>query len=385
MNILFFNFEYPPLGGGGGVMTAQLAEELAKRHTIHVITTAFHGSKSYEFLNGVHIHRVFVVGRTSIPTATFISLVTFAPAAFIKGLRLTRKHGFDIINAHFVIPSGLPALWLARLRKIPLVITLVGGDIYDPSKGISPHRHGIFRATIRSILRHAHAITAISQDTKQRAIELHGITQDITVVPIGLVPHPCDPLPREALGLLDSDFVCLSIGRLVPRKGYETLLEAWKNISGAHLLIVGDGPLRNALQSSIEKYQLSDRVRLLGFLSEPEKQAILRTSNAYVSAAQHEGFGIVFLEAMDAGLPIVAANDGGQKDFLEHGKNALLIPPHHTNKIASAVLQLVDDRSLRDTMRKQNREDVRKYYIDTTANLLRQVLFNTVEHYEHIH
>ena len=385
MNILLINFEYPPLGGGGGVMTAQIAEELAKRHTVHVITTAFANTKHYEFIHGVHIHRVSVLGRTTIPTATFISLITFAPASLALGLSLTRKHAFDIINAHFVIPSGVPALMLAMIRKIPLVVTLVGGDIYDPSKGISPHRHGIFRSTIRTILRHANAITAISQDTKQRAIELHSVSQDITVIPIGLVPYPCNAIPREALGLTDTDFLCVSIGRLVPRKGYETLLDAWRNIPNAHLLIIGDGPLRRSLQSLIDTYQLSNRVRLVGFISEQEKQGMLRTANLYVSAAQHEGFGIVFLEAMDAGLPIVAANDGGQKDFLEHGKNALLVPPHDTKKITSAVLQIMENPDLRTTIQEHNKEDVRGYYIDKTAGLLEDVLLDTVAHYERHH
>jgi len=382
MTILFINFEYPPLGGGGGVMTAQIAQELAKRHTVHVITTAFKHAKRYDFIDGVHVHRVGVVGRTSLPTATLVSLLTFVPSAFITGLALTKKHAFDIINAHFVIPSGVPALMLARMRNIPLVVTLIGGDIYDPSKGISPHRHGVFRSVIRYIVRHANAVTAISHDTKQRAIELHNIMQDITVVPIGLVPFPCTPLPRESLGLRNDDFLCISIGRLVPRKGYETLLEAWKQIPAAQLLIIGDGPLKESLQEQIDRYDLSGRVRLVGFISEQEKHAMLRTANAYVSAAQHEGFGIVFLEAMDAGLPIIAANDGGQKDFLEHGKNALLVPPRDVQKIAAAVQQVMNDQSLRREISANNIRDVGAYYIDKTSGLLERVLLDTVTRYE---
>ena len=383
MNILFINFEYPPLGGGGGVMTAQIAEELAKNNAVHVITTAFRGTKKYEFLHGVHVHRVAVIGRTAMPTATLISLLTFAPSAFFRGLQITRKHAFDVINAHFVIPSGLPALLLARIRKVPFVVTLVGGDIYDPSKGISPHKHALLRATIRYIISEADAVTAISQDTKQRAIELHGVKKRIDVIPIGLILNETPALPRESLGFTKQDFVCVSIGRLVPRKGYETLLTAWKDIANAKLIIIGDGPMKHDLEELIRRYELSDRVRLVGSVSEQEKYGILRASDLYVSTAQHEGFGIVFLEAMSAGLPIIAANDGGQKDFLEHGKHAILIPPHDCQAVIHAINELYTDEPLRKEMSRRNLEDVQNYTIDTTAGALEKKLLDTITAYEH--
>jgi glycosyltransferase involved in cell wall biosynthesis len=383
MNILFINFEYPPLGGGGGVMTADIARELAKRNTVHVITTAFENLKKYEFVDGIHVHRVSVIGRTTMPTATLISLLTFAPAAFFKGLEITHKHAFDIINAHFIIPSGVPALALSWVRKIPLVVTLVGGDIYDPSKGISPHKHGIIRSVIRFIARHAQALTAISHDTKQRAIELHGIREEIIVIPIGLVRSSTEALPREALGFTTEDFLCVSVGRLVPRKGYDTLLDAFRQLPNAKLIIIGDGPMKRELEEKISKYNISEQVHLVGFVPEAEKQAMLRSVDLYVSAAQHEGFGIVFLEAMNAGLAIVSANDGGQKDFLEHGTNALLVSPHDAHGITAAVTNLMTHSDIRKKMSEHNLNDVKKYYIENTAMLLEEELFRVTQSYEH--
>lgn len=383
MNILLFNFEYPPLGGGGGVMTSQIAEELATRHTVHVITTRYRSVPSYEFLHGVHVHRVPVFGRTSMPTATFLSLITYAPSAFFRGLILTRKHAFDIINAHFIVPSGLPAFCISKIRNIPIVITLIGGDVYDPSKGVSPHRHSLFRWIIRTMASNADALTAISHDTKQRAIELHGITKHIEVVPIGLRHGAVSAISRESLGIGREDFLCVSIGRLVPRKGYDVLLKAWRHIPNAHLIIMGNGPQKEYLNSLLVAYSLTKRVHMVGYVPEDQKLGILQNANVYVSAAQHEGFGLVFLEAMDAGLPIIAANDGGQKDFLEHGKNALLIPPLDAEKIAESLQKIIVDNDLRERMKKQNSKDVKKYYIDKTVQLLEQVLINTSKKYEH--
>lgn len=385
MRILFINFEYPPLGGGGGVATAQLAEELATRHTVHVITTRFGSLPKEEIIANVHIHRVRVLGRKELPTSSLLSLLTFVPSALVRGVTLIRAQKFDVVNAQFVIPSGLPAVILTKWFHIPFVVSFIGGDLYDPSKGISPHRYGIFRWVIRLISRAADAKTAISQDTKTRAIELHGVEGNISVIPIGLVPHHAAPASRAAHGVPDDVFLGISIGRLVARKGYETLLNVWRNIPHAHLIIIGDGPLKEKLQTSITTLNLANRVHLLGFVPEEEKQSLLRSSDIYVSAAQHEGFGIVFLEAMDAGLSIVAANDGGQKDFLEHGTNAFLVPPYDEEKIASAVQALQKDPQLRRRMGEQNLRDVQHYYLTHTARMFENILSAAVKNYGHSH
>lgn len=383
MNILIFNFEYPPLGGGGGVATSQLSEELAKRHTVHVITTHFENLPKEELLHGVHIHRVKVLGRKNIPTSSLLSLLTFAPSALFAGIRIIRQHSFQVINAQFVIPSGLPAAILAQWFQIPFVLSFIGGDLYDPSKRISPHRHALLRWIIRRIASLANAKTAISQDTKTRAIELHGISPSISVVPIGLVPSNTAPAHREQYGVPADAFLCISVGRLVTRKGYETLIRAFANVPNAHLIIIGDGPLKERLESLITDLGLVSRVHLLGYVEETQKHALLKCSNLYVSAAQHEGFGIVFLEAMDTGLAIVAANDGGQKDFLEHGKNALLVPPYDADKISGAIQELMVDVSERTRMQEHNTHDVKKYYVEHTTKMFEKILVDTVQTYEH--
>lgn len=386
MNILIINFEYPPLGGGGGVATQDIARELAKRHTVHVLTTAFKDLPRYEIRDGVHIHRVPVFGRLSLPTSTFLSLITFAPMAVLYGIKIMRAHAFNIIYTQFVVPSGLSAAILSKIFRVPFVLTFIGGDVYDPSKGISPHKHALLRAIIRWISSVASARTAISHDTKTRTIELHGVTEDISVVPIGLQKkQPVAHITRKELGYRDEDIVCVSIGRLVPRKGYDVLLRAWKELPTAKLAIIGDGPMREKLLQLITEYDLTDRVILLGQVGEEKKRQLLSTATMYVSAAQHEGFGIVFLEAMDAGLAIVAANDGGQRDFLQQGGNALLIAPHDPYAIAHAVETLIEHTDLRVKMGIKNKKDIQNYYLDTTVSVIEKILVKQSKTYERNH
>lgn len=371
MKILFINYEYPPLGGGGGIETQDLAVELALHHQVYVLTTGFGNLPAKELKNGVNIYRVPVLGRTDLPTATLISLITFFPTAFFYGLFLIPKIRPQVINAHFVVPSGLPAAFLAKIFKIPFVLTLIGGDVYDPSKGTSPHRHAILRWTIRRIMRCADRLTAISNDTKERAIRHYRATEGIEVIPLGFVP-PAEPslaVKNNVDYMSEKPLHFATIGRLVPRKGYFDLLGSFARMDDkkAMLDIMGDGPLFSEMKDEISKLGIDNRVVLHGRVSDQKKYDILRQADIYVSTSHHEGFGICFLEAMYAGLPIIAPNIGGQSDFLASGRNALIVAVSDLEKITKAMNQMVSDSNLRREMGENNKRDVEKYLIHNTA------------------
>lgn len=376
MKILIVIYEYPPLGGGGSIEARDLAEELAKENEVTVLTTGFHNLPRKETRNGVNIYRVPVFGRMDLPTATTRSLVTFFPSALIFGLFLLPKLKPNVINAHFVVPSGLPAAILSKLFGIPFVLTLIGGDIFDPSKGISPHKHAVLRWVIRNVMKCANRITAISHDTKERAIRYYKAPEGIEVIPLGLVsPGKQEYCGSEKLPKKTIDLV--TVGRLVSRKGYFDLLRAFAEIENKNttLNIIGDGPLLPELNVEIKKLSISERVKMLGRVSDDDKYKTLCQSDIYVSTSHHEGFGICFLEAMYAGLPIVSTNIGGQTDFLMPGVNAILVGVRDLEKIKSAINLLIKDEQMRKRMGEKNKKDVENFLIENTTKRY-QLIFN---------
>ncbi|HET7598751.1 MAG TPA: glycosyltransferase family 4 protein [Gemmatimonadales bacterium] len=356
MNILIVNYEYPPLGGGGGVVSALIAEELARRHRVVVVTSAWDGLPRRETAGGVEVHRVRVMARDDQSVASIPSLLTFPPAAWLALGRLLRRERFDLINGHFAVPTGPGSLPPARLRHIPHVLSLHGGDIYDPSKRLSPHRSPVLRAVVTWAMRRSDRVVAQSTNTRDNAYKYYGYRGPIEIVPLGIRQPPCEPASRAELGLPESAFLAVTVGRLVRRKAIDVLLRALTlpGCEEVHLAVVGAGPEQEMLARLAGEWGVAQRVRFLGFVPESRKWQILRASDAYVSSTMHEGFGLVYLEAMTAGLPVVTPNHGGQVDFLRDGETGHLVPPGDAEALAGAIGRLRADPAGAARMREHN-------------------------------
>ncbi|MCA9912978.1 MAG: glycosyltransferase, partial [Anaerolineae bacterium] len=165
MRILFTNYEYPPLGGGGGVVNAWLAEELAKKHDVTVLTSQAPDIPFERIEKGVRVLRVPVLGRDQKAVASMTSMASYIPNGIREGRKLLRREKFDIINTHFVVPTGPVGDALSHFAHIPNVLSLHGGDVYDPSKFTSPHRHMPLRMSVRWLLNRADVVVGQSKNT----------------------------------------------------------------------------------------------------------------------------------------------------------------------------------------------------------------------------
>lgn len=370
MRILFCNYEYPPLGGGGGVVMAALARELARRHTVTVLTSGALGLPAENTEGGVRVLRVPVFFRKELAVANFASMMAYLPMAGLRGLWLRRSGGFDVINTHFVVPTGPVGHALSRLYRVPNVLSVHGGDLYDPSKGSSPHRHAWLRMPIRRLLQRADALVGQSRNTLQHVEDIYRVRRETQLIPLGIERPPATTqAARSDFGLPKDAFVMVTVGRVVARKATVQLVRALHASArpNAHLLIVGDGPDAAAVRKAAADAGLAERVHLLGQVSEERKFRALSVADVFVSASQHEGFGLVFLEAMAHGLPIICYDHGGQTDFLADGETGFVAPLNDLDRFTRGIVDLHDRSANRRAMAEENRRRVEGYFIDSCA------------------
>jgi glycosyltransferase involved in cell wall biosynthesis len=371
MQILFCNYEYPPIGGGGGVVMAAMATELARRgHECTVLTSQAFGLPADAVEDAVRVVRVPVFFRRQIAVANMPSMAAYLPMGALRGLKLGRGGAFDLINTHFVVPTGPLGDWLGRRLGIPNVLSVHGGDLYDPSKPSSPHRHGFLRAPIAGMLSRADAVVAQSRDTAQNVARIYGVDRPVGLVPLGIARPPAGVRAhRSAFGIPENAFVMVTVGRLVARKSTAQLIRvlAAAKRDDVYLLVVGDGPESVELQKAASELGVSDRVKLLGHVTERQKYAALSMSDVFVSTSQHEGFGLVFLEAMAFGLPVVCYNRGGQVDFLSTPLTGNVIKLNDIDAFTQGVLDLHRSPERRAIIRRHNLAAVEAYFIDRCA------------------
>jgi glycosyltransferase involved in cell wall biosynthesis len=358
LRIVVVNYEYPPLGGGGGVLTRTLVASLARSHEVTVVTSRAPGLPAESFDDGAHILRVPVLGRRRLEKASLASLLTFVPAAR-RASWVAERGGVDVVHSFFAVPSGPAGAALAGRAGSPHLLTLIGADVHDPSRRISPENFPPLRNTVRRVVRSADGVTAISRDVAGRAARLTG-RADIEVVHCAVGARALPAPDRRSLGWGRDEVVVLTVARLVPRKGLDSLVRAVGRAGAPlRLEVVGDGPERGALEAAAA--DAGARVAFAGAQDAAGVALRLASADAFALVSLHEGFGLVYLEAMLAGLPVVAGDTGGQTDFLRDGVNALLVPPGDESAIAGALRRLAGDRRLRANFAEAGRRTAAGY------------------------
>ena len=253
----------------------------------------------------------------------------------------------DLVHAHFWM-SGLAALSATRDLDVPVVQTFHALGVtkrrFQGRQDTSPPvRIRMERALARDVDR----IVATCTDEVGELVRLGAPRNRITVVPSGVDVDQFSPDgPAAERG--DRPRV-LCIGRLVPRKGFDTVIRALVGVPEAELIIAG-GPAADELAGDpeaarltrlAERFGVADRVRLVGAVARPDVPALLRSADLVVCTPWYEPFGIVPLEAMACGVPVVASAVGGFLDTVVDGATGTLVPPRRPDRLAAAMRRLL--------------------------------------------
>jgi glycosyltransferase involved in cell wall biosynthesis len=299
-----------------------------------------------ETRNGLVVHhpRYPVIPRFGMSAAPMLLYAAALP--FVQRL-LRRGPRVDAIDAHYVYPDGVAAVWLGRKLGVPVVVTARGTDV-----NLIP-QHAIPRRMIRGAVAGAAALIAVSAALKAALVGLGAPDEKVTVlrngVDTGLFRPPADrAATRASLGLTRPTLI--SVGHLIERKGHHLVIEALQALPEWELLIVGEGPERNRLAGLIAAHELGARVRLLGARPHSELPGLYGAADALVLASSREGWANVLLESMACGTPVVATNIWGNPEVVQ-SREAGLIVERSAEAISEGVRRLAADWPDRATTR----------------------------------
>jgi glycosyltransferase involved in cell wall biosynthesis len=312
-------------------------------------------------------------------------------AGAIKVLNYARSGGFDLLHSHGYKGNILFGLIPPFLRKIPMVSTLHG---YTNVGGFS--RMGLYEWLDSMSLRFIDAVVLVNQAMrnhpnlkKLRGINFKIVNNGIPVTSetpehpsSGLAIQSIDSLTKKIIDFCSNGFILGSIGRLSAEKGFRYLIEALSILRqrgvDAYLVIVGEGWERSALENQIETLGLSKHVLLSGYI--PNASRLLRHFDIFLLPSLTEGLPITLLEAMQAGVPIVATSVGGIPEVLDYGAAGILVEPGNSISLTEKVMIVRSDAILKKIIVLKAKNRVRSVYSSSSmSKAYRKIYKNILE------
>jgi len=349
--------------GGVGVVAENLAKEMRERgHEVLIFTTSRTKKFCFEETGGIKIYRYGADLRIAEAYMSFRLL--FCPL----------RHEMDIVHAHAGNPPApISAYWYAKKKRKPFIVTYHGDGQWNWGgfiRRISVYFYN--KHLLDKVLSYADIILSPSERHINESQFLGSYRNKIVVIPNGInlnnfdVPYSKEEC-RKMFGLTSEDKIILFLGTLGPHKGPDVLLKAMpkiiKEIRDVKLAFAGAGPLKEELIRQSKKLGIERNAIFAGFVEESSKPFYYRAADIFCfpSVMKHEIFGIVNLEAMACGIPIVASKIGGVPDVVKDGENGLLVPPGDSDALAEAIIYLLENEEVRESLGKNGRKKVDNY------------------------
>jgi glycosyltransferase involved in cell wall biosynthesis len=275
------------------------------------------------------------------------------------GARLTSTR-YDVVHVHWVVPNAALVADMLSAHGAPSVVSLHGSDVF------LAERLWPARVLARRALRGAGAVTACSADLLARGLRLGAPPARTRLVPYGVdldafSPEVSATGARARLGVPEHAFFVLALGRLVEKKGFRYLIEAAAQLDGVHLVIAGDGDLRQALTAQARAAGVA--AHFPGALDRASIAAVMAAADVVVvpsvvdQAGNVDGLPNALIEALSAGKAVVASRVAGIPDVVEHGRNGLLVAEKDARALAAALDRLRRDPQARESLGRGARQE----------------------------
>ncbi len=357
----------------------ELSRRLSDAFDVTVLAPRSPGCLEYEMMDELRIirfaycfrrwenlatHGGGILSRLRANRLNYLLVPLFLGGQLWALVRLLRRDSFDIIHAHWLIPQGLVAViarWLAR-RPLPLVCTSHGSDLFAL-------RGRLLQRLKRWVIDRCQMLTVVSSAMRSVVVAMGVDPGKIAVISMGVDLHHRFTLDS---GVIRNTHELLFVGRLVEKKGLQVLLEAVPMVLIEHpearLKVVGSGPLAEKLRCQAQAFGIADRVNFLGMVAQAELPALYQQATLFVApfrvtdSGDQEGLGLVLVEALGCGCPVIASDLPAVRDVIDDGESGLLVVRDDPCALAAAVCRLLDYPELRDALAARGRQHCLEHF-----------------------
>jgi len=367
----------------------ELSKLLAKKgHNITVLAPHHPGAKKYEIMESMKIIRFGYFIPNSMQKLCYDGgIIPNIKKSFLAKLqvpfllmseyhalkKLLKKERFDVVHAHWIIPQGYIAGILKKRFKFKLLVTAHAGDVF-------PLKNKFLKYFGKKSIEFADYITANSRFTKTKLEEVNSKASKATIIPMGVDfsvfknKSTKDKSKNNRINSMHKikDKMILSVGRLAEKKGIKYLLSAMPDVLKKYpelkLVIVGDGPEKNRLLSQAEELKIKDSVVFTGKILNKNLPDYYSSADVFVlpsiitKEGDTEGLGVVLLEAIASGAPVIASNVGGIPDIVINEKTGILVPEKNPKALSDSIIKLLGDKELSSALGKKAKIHVQKSF-----------------------
>lgn len=363
-----------PTFGGSGVVATELGIALAKRgHDIHFVTYK-QPVRLALLTDNIHFHEV------NVPNYALFHYQPYELALSSKLVKIIKKENIDILHVHYAIPHAYAGYMAKEMLKqegieVPMVTTLHGTDITLVGS------HPFYRPAVSFSINNSDVVTSVSQSLKTDTLRLFDITKEIDVVPNFIdydsIDNNFTDCQRDLMALPEERIIT-HISNFRKVKRISDVIEVFHRVQleiPAKLLMVGEGPERDAAEELTQNLGIEDRVRFLGNSNEIDK--ILCFSDLFLLPSEAESFGLAALEAMVNRVPVVSSNAGGIPEVNIEGVTGYLSNVGNIADMAQNAIRILQDDDILEEFKANAKREAAKFDINKIVPLY-ESLYTTV-------
>ncbi|MFK8288960.1 N-acetyl-alpha-D-glucosaminyl L-malate synthase BshA [Capnocytophaga canimorsus] len=340
-----------PTFGGSGVVATELGLALARKgHQVHFITYS-HPVRLDYLQKNIHFHEVHV------EEYPLFHYQPYELALSSKMYSVIKNYDIDVLHVHYAIPHAYAGYMAKQMLEkegitIPMITTLHGTDITLVGN------HPNYKPSVTFSINQSEVVTSVSESLKQDTLRLFDIEKEVVVIPnfINIAKEiRTNPCPRDLMAETGERIVT-HISNFRKVKRISDVIEVFYRIQikiPAKLILVGEGPEKEAAEQQCKDLGIKHKVRFLGNSLDVDR--ILCLSDLFLLPSESESFGLAALEAMAAGVPVIATNVGGLPEVIENGFSGFLSPLADVNTMANSAIHILQD----DTTLKKFKEQAR--------------------------